>query len=137
MKIHDFESHIETRFVDRGFHIYEQDYIQEIETIGKGEFTATVLGTTFYEIYVELDEEEVVDWNCTCPYDGWICKHVVAVLYYLRDSKMWREIPQSSLLREVEAIFDELSKQEIKEFMMDYLKRNKGFREGFLDEFRK
>ena len=137
MKISNFENHIETRFLDRGFHIYEQDFIQEIEPIGTGEFFAIVLGTTFYKVYVQIEEENITEWNCTCPYDGTICKHVVAVLYYLRDSEMWLELPKNTVLDEIEHVFDRLSKTEIKEFIFDYFKKNDEMRDDFLDKFRK
>ncbi|WP_338815379.1 SWIM zinc finger family protein [Bernardetia sp. Wsw4-3y2] len=137
MKITDFEKHIETRFLDRGFYIYEQDYIQEIDTIGLGEFFAIVLGTTYYKVYVQIEEETIIAWNCTCPYDGNICKHVVAVLYYIHDSKMWLELPKNNILDEIESIFNTLSKTEIKNFLFDYFKKNDEIRDDFLEKFRK
>lgn len=137
MKITDFEKHIETRFLDRGFHIYEQDYIQEIDAIGVGEFFAIVLGTTFYKVYVQIEEEIINEWSCTCPYDGNICKHVVAVLYYIHDAEMWLELPKDTVLDEIETVFDKLSKKEIKEFIFTYFKRNDEMRDDFLDRFKK
>ncbi len=137
MKITNFENHIETRFLDRGFHIYEQDYIQEIDAIGVGEFFAIVLGTTFYKVYVQIEEENINQWTCTCPYDGEVCKHVVAVLYYIHDSKMWLDLPKNTVLDEIETVFDKLSKAEIREFIFTYFKRDDEMREDFLDRFRK
>ena len=42
--------------------------------------TATVRGTSLYDVTVELDDK-TIDAQCACPYEGaGNCKHVVAVL---------------------------------------------------------
>lgn len=46
---------------------------------------ATVAGSWDYTTKVWTDGE--LKWECDCPYDGWCCKHVVAVLYQFLNQK--------------------------------------------------
>ena len=54
-----------------------------------GEVNAWVQGTDLYHVTIILDEEGAIRGHrCTCPFDdGPICKHEVAVLYYLREQR--------------------------------------------------
>jgi hypothetical protein len=63
-------------------------------------WTAEVEGSDLYTVEIKLNNGEIVSWECDCPYDyGDICKHVVAVLLYIRDNKKCHpvniEIPPS------------------------------------------
>ena len=44
---------------------------------------AQVDGTEVYDVHIMLDDEEVIDMQCSCPYaaDGRNCKHMAAVLF--------------------------------------------------------
>ena len=56
-----------------------------------GEVTALVQGTNQYTVKMEVDADGVVHGHrCTCPYDGTMCKHEVAVLCYLRERRKWK-----------------------------------------------
>ena len=52
-----------------------------------GIWCAVVAGTMDYETEVCVKDGEIVSWDCDCPYDGYICKHVVAVLLKLRNER--------------------------------------------------
>ena len=53
--------------------------------LGEGTCSAVVSGK--YEVEIALDEEEVYDMSCTCPYaeKGHSCKHMAAVLCALEE----------------------------------------------------
>lgn len=34
-----------------------------------------------------MEGNEIIAWECDCPYDGNICKHVVATFLAIRDSR--------------------------------------------------
>ena len=63
---------------------YETDAVSELEEISPGEWTATVEGTDDYNVEISMDGNEIESWYCDCPYDGEICKHVVATLLAIR-----------------------------------------------------
>lgn len=48
MNIKTFEQEIEQKILGRGFHYYEQDYINDLEQVEKGEFCATVSGSEVF-----------------------------------------------------------------------------------------
>lgn len=134
MTLNDFESQVESKIVERGFDYFTEDLIEEIAQFDKGEFGATILGSEEYSIYVKLKGAEVVEWACDCPYDwGNICKHVVATLYYLRESELYKEKPDPHT--NLRALLNKISDAKLRAFTLNALKRNKKFREIFLEEF--
>lgn len=55
----------------------------------EGDVEAVVEGTERYKVSIQLDKDgAVLSHSCTCPYDwGDVCKHEVAVLFYLREQR--------------------------------------------------
>ena len=58
----------------------------KIKSVEGGRYVATVSGTDEYETVVEIDGDEVVSHSCTCPFNGTLCKHEVALLLAIKDS---------------------------------------------------
>lgn len=83
MNIHHFHKQISQKIYERGEEYYENGTISQVEHTYPGTWTAEVEGSDSYSVEITLDNDEIVSWRCTCPYDyGDICKHVVAVLLY-------------------------------------------------------
>ncbi len=88
----DFESHI----LSRGESYYRENRILDI-WCQDSLITAYIDGSEIYRIQLELDDKEILNSYCSCPYseDGeFLCKHIAAVLYYLKDN----EIPELEIL---------------------------------------
>ena len=85
--ISNFEKYVLPQILMRGEDYYESDAVLEIEEESPGEWIATVCGTENYEVTVSMEGNEIIAWECDCPYDGNICKHVVATLLAIRDSR--------------------------------------------------
>lgn len=132
-----FEVNIDRKILDRGFDYYENDNVNQVENLGKGEFQAVVQGTEEYEVYITIENGTVTEHSCECPYDwGDICKHEVAVLYYIRDSEIYKEKTNNGGFRsQIQAIIDELTEEKVRDYMLFYALRNKQFRKDFLEEF--
>jgi uncharacterized Zn finger protein len=78
----------------------------------------------------------VVSQTCTCPYDwGDVCKHVVAVLYYLREKGLNNLKEKTGFKKQLKIILKEASGKELRQFIYQYAKRNRDFRELFFEEF--
>ena len=59
--------------------------VQNLEQDGET-WAADVYGMNNYLTEVTIKNGQVTEWFCDCPYDhGPICKHVVAVLFAIRD----------------------------------------------------
>ena len=76
----NFEDFVPYKIWMRGEEYYETDAVSELEEISPGEWTATVEGTDDYNVEISMDGNEIESWYCDCPYEGEICKHVVATL---------------------------------------------------------
>jgi len=135
MNISNFEQHIETKIIDRGFDYYEQDQVEGLEQVDAGEFSATVLGSEYYSVYIQLDNKfDIVRQTCSCPYDwGDYCKHAVAVLYYIKDSEMHLQpINKSSKFSVLRRDLSKMSKKELNAMLLDMAKRNRDFADELL-----
>ena len=83
-----FESEIDERIVSRGEEYFNSDAVRGLKKIKDDQWTAAVEGTETYKVCINLKGDNVEDYSCTCPYDlGPVCKHVVAVLYALREQQ--------------------------------------------------
>ena len=136
MNLHDFELGIEHQILERGLDYFENDFVETVESIGFGEIEATVFGTEDYRVYLKIDgNNNLLNWDCSCPYDwGPICKHVVAVLYYLRENPP-ENLDQSEELWQASALLEQLNAADIKDFFAGMLKKDRELRRSFLDFF--
>ncbi|KAA6319235.1 hypothetical protein EZS27_030848 [termite gut metagenome] len=88
MKLHDFDKHIPNLIYLRGKEYYADDLIEDVEHKFPDSWSAQIEGTNLYQVEIELNGDDIVSWNCDCPYDyGDICKHVVTFLLYIRDNR--------------------------------------------------
>ena len=75
---HLFQPHI----LSRGLDYYSNNQVA-IEEVSEDQIVATVEGSEFYDVSIELTGEKISRMYCDCPYaeDGSNCKHMAAVLY--------------------------------------------------------
>lgn len=82
----DFESGIDTAIVSRGHDYFSNGAVRDLNQIKDGAWAASVDGTKNYSVRIDLKEDNLSNWSCSCPFDmGPVCKHTVAVLYELRN----------------------------------------------------
>lgn len=132
-----FEIKIERKILDRGYSYYENNNVIDVENLGNGEFSAVVEGSENYEVFIQISEGKVVEHSCDCPYD-WddVCKHVVAVLYYIRDTEISGEsVDKEGVKSQLQTIINDMSEQDIRDYILFYALRNRKFREDFTEEF--
>lgn len=85
LTLDNFEIQIASVIVQRGRGYYNNGSVISIEETDDNTWTAEVEGTQLYTVEVTLKNKTITDYSCDCPYDGGTCKHVVAVLFTLRD----------------------------------------------------
>ena len=127
MNLKNFESVVEPQIINRGFHYFEDGAIAEIEQVEKGEFYATVTGSEDYAIFVKIDKElNVVSHSCDCPYDwGTVCKHEVAVMYFIKKRKLYNQPFETSTFFKVKQDLSQLDKAALLEIILDLSKKSK------------
>lgn len=138
MELASFEEYIGGPILQRGKAYFEDRHVESLEEVEKGEWIATVTGSEEYSVEVEINKRGVVsEYQCDCPYDGDLCKHVVAVLYAIRDEntvslnvdkkKANKKKPKLAL----RGLLDRISTDELKTFILQYSKRNNSFKSDF------
>ena len=130
MTLKDFEQFVEGKIVQRGFDYYENEDVRKVEKVSGNEFSAVVFGSRIYSVYVKLNGNEILEYECDCPYDwGDTCKHAVAVFYKLRA----KDFTDSA--EKLKNIFGNLHDDALRNFVQNLLKKDRKFRNEFLREF--
>ena len=144
----NFESCVPYRILLRGEEYYEIGAVSELEEDSPGEWTATVEGTENYSVEISMDGKEIKSWYCDCPYDGEICKHVVATLLAIRDnekkvnrsafSKMKVEVKEAVVIDEtvnMQQLLSFVNPQELSQFIYEYASMHPEFKTALLNRF--
>lgn len=130
MNLQNFEQFVEPKIVERGFDYYQNENVRKVEKVSENEFSAVVFGSQIYTVYVKLNGNEILEYECDCPYDwGDICKHAVAVFYKLRT----KDFTDSA--EKLKGILDNLPADALRKFVTILLKKDRNFRNEFLREF--
>jgi len=131
MNLKNFEKTVELQIVNRGFHYFENEAITEIEQVEKGEFCATVTGSEDYAVFVKIDKNLTIEsHSCDCPYDwGTVCKHEVAVMYFIRAKQLYLQSYGDSLFSKIKQDLTKLDKKELLDIILDLSKKSKLVRE--------
>ena len=132
MNLNNFHKHVSHKIYQRGEEYYENDMIDNVEHDYPDTWTAEVEGTDLYSVEIKLNGDEIISWDCDCPYDyGDICKHVVAVLLYIRDNKSEHpvnlEIPLSSSHEQLTEILKQTNNKELTSFLSQYADKHPDF----------
>lgn len=86
MNIYNFENSVDPKILKRGKEYYTYGNVSGLEIDEYGFASALVYGNDEYFVTIEINDDGDVCFNsCDCPYDGFVCKHQVAVMYALRD----------------------------------------------------
>ncbi|HPS72444.1 MAG TPA: SWIM zinc finger family protein [Bacteroidales bacterium] len=133
MNIKNFKKEISSEIYYRGEDYYKNGNISDIQKIGKNRWIAEVEGNYGdYNVEINLDDlGNIKNYTCNCPYDGDICKHVVAVLFSIQkdaDSPTSVHKPQKTI-EEWEIILNEISDQELRDFVFHYANHNIEFQD--------
>lgn len=130
LTLDNFEEEIPKKIIDRGFDYYADGNIQNIEQLDKGEFAAAVSGSVEYNVFVKINGQKIEEWSCTCPYDwGDVCKHTVAVFFYLRNVKVSNKEIDNSHFQQIKATLKAVKKADLAAFVLEYAKTDHAFRQ--------
>lgn len=146
-----FEQKINETILTRGFQYFKRGRVVDVVELERNEYEAIVKGTENYTVNLTVKEGMVDDYVCTCPYDmGPVCKHVVAVLFYLQQDELEvMDIPvtktkasasakqpkKKSIVQQIDELLDVIPESELKEFIRDTCKTNKEFRSRLLVKY--
>lgn len=132
-----FELQISDTLVHRGREYYENAAVVDLEEADEGCWHAEVIGNDTYTVKVALfKNDRIKSYSCDCPYDGDICKHVVAVLFLMREEMenaavLKKALPQNDF----RTLLQKISLEEYQEFILAYAAENKKFKSLFEGHF--
>ncbi|MBI2270268.1 MAG: SWIM zinc finger family protein [Bacteroidetes bacterium] len=152
--LRQFEQYIDETILQRGLSYFKKGYVNTPEEITSGKFEAIVQGTEDYTVEVQIKNETITDYSCTCPYDlGPVCKHVVAVIFYLQKEeldiragsdhkrngtekiKKGTGKKRQTVAQQVTELLDNISHEELREFIHEKAESNASFRNLFISSF--
>jgi hypothetical protein len=131
MDIFNFEEFISNKILSRGRDYFEDGRVRLLRCDGD-EWSARVSGSEYYRVRITMiDETEVDDAVCDCPYvDEAFCKHIAATLYAIRE----RAVCDEHALRtggknqkkrrpdiSIEEILDSLEKPELVSLLREFI----------------
>ena len=140
MELKSFESHIPPAILQTGKNYYENGRIEaeSFEEVEDGLWMATVIDAEEYFVEIEINKQGTVkECMCDCPYEGDLCKHVVAVLYAIRDEQTLKLKEKQTIATKREkklpfqGLVKKISSDELKAFILKYGKINKRFKADF------
>ncbi|WP_456370910.1 SWIM zinc finger family protein [Thermodesulfatator atlanticus] len=144
MKVNAFLKEVPSQIIERAKDILNKDDLLSFK-VKDGIVKATVKGNyaPFYKVEVELKDQEIIDWYCSCPYNGSVCKHVVAVvLKAFNDDFLSTEAKKATKKRKrktkaelAEEILEKLSCEELREFVREGIRYSKEWRNALLARF--
>jgi uncharacterized Zn finger protein len=132
-----FELQISNTIVHRGREYYENAAVVDLEKTEAGFWHAEVMGNDTYTVDVQLSrKDEIKSYSCDCPYDGDICKHVVAVLFLLREELAYNAVPQKATPKtDFKKLVQKISLEEYQEFILTHAAADKKFKSLFERHF--
>lgn len=134
LTLDNFEAAISAKIVQRGFDYFKSQAVGDLDEDTPGMWSAVVFGSEDYEVEVELSGRNVADVFCDCPYDGGPhCKHIVAVLYALREQlAVGKKRAVKSSKMTFEDLLLQISLEELRDFIRHQKKDNRDFGEKFM-----
>jgi len=143
-----FEQFIDETILKRGLSYFKSGYVREPDELSSGDYETIVEGSEDYTVRLTIKNETVTAYSCTCPYDlGPVCKHVVAVLFYLQQdeldlkpasAKKKSAAPKEkkkTVSQQVNELLEKISHDDLKKFILTNIERNPPFRNIFLSSF--
>ena len=116
--------------LDRGYGYYLEGAVEDIDK-EDDVISATVSGTGLYEVEIYLDNNEVHDMECDCPYaeDGNYCKHMAAVLYELEHTD---NAEKPSVKESIGDIVNAANEATVRSFLTDVLENDEKLKQRFI-----
>jgi uncharacterized Zn finger protein len=151
--LNQFEQYIDEAILKRGLSYFKNGYVCEPEEITSGVYEAIVAGSEDYTVELKIKNGTVTEHVCTCPYDmGPVCKHIVAVLFYLqqdvlelkpkviplhktKEKATTKKAKKKTVAEQVNEVLEKITHDELKQFIREKAEHNPPFRNIFLSSF--
>lgn len=137
MRLATFENEIPGAIVKRGKEYFTEGAVKDLQVMDNGQCFAVVEGTEDYEVDIILNPEgEINEYSCNCPYEGDLCKHIVAVLFQLREESL--ESGHSGKTKEKDSwknLISVIPETELREFVKEQAAKSREFRNALMIKY--
>lgn len=123
----DWKALFETRILARGRSYWQTGRVTE-QTCTPDRIHAVVLGSEAYGVDIELDNGEIFESTCTCPYAqeyGCYCKHMAAVLYAAEEGP----VSQTRVEASWQDTLEKMTAEQMRDFLELILSGDPGLQE--------
>jgi len=138
LDLNKLDEQVDATILKRGKAYFEEGAVINIDEYQSNKWYAVVVGSESYEVEIHQVKNKINYYDCNCPYDyGPVCKHVVAAIYAIKESKSQpaaapkskiaapKPVKAPSTKKMVQEILDNVSYPELKAFLLAYaLKKN-------------
>lgn len=133
LTLKNFEIQLNETILKRGKQYYENDAVTDLEETGKNIWQAEVMGSATYTVEIKLvNKNKIEDYSCDCPYDGDVCKHIVAILFLLKEELANTPIQTKQPGKpDLKTLLQKISLEEYQEFILAHAAKDKNFRSVF------
>ena len=126
--------------LERGEDYYERGMIKSVKKVSDSEFVATVCGSedNIYTVNIKTNGEEVMETDCDCPYEGKVCKHIMAVLIAIDNGDFIESSSKNGCKKaDMRTIVENADREAeaLNEFILEYADDDKDFRNDFIARF--
>jgi hypothetical protein len=134
LTLDNFEAALTPKIAQRGHEYFKSQAVESLDEDSPGNWSAVVSGSEDYEVGVVLSGRNVAETFCDCPYDGGpVCKHVVAVLYALREQAASPKRASEKVKRlTFEDLLLKVSAGELRDFVRHQRQGDREFGEKFM-----
>ena len=83
-----YADYIDTKTIISGGQYYYNHQMEDINWIEKNKLTAKAHGTETYDVSLTIENDHLIDHQCTCPIEQkTICKHKTALIIHLQEER--------------------------------------------------
>lgn len=145
--LNTFEQTIDPAILKRGLTYFKQGKVISVEHYADSEVCATIQGSDeLYTTRLKIQGDNIVESCCSCPYDlGPVCKHVAALIFYLKQDELGIKVKAASNKRAktpaqtkqeaFEKTLASVTKEQLSEYVEYLCSQNRTIRQEFLSRY--
>ena len=145
MQLSTLELWVDSVILDRA--LGYQSKVQDLEQTEAEFWQASVSGTYLYDVEIQLSGDQVSGWLCSCPYDGDMCKHVLATLLNIRQLQLTNSVIEGTVsqtttsqekvkkpnkTQQLDELLASLSHEQLSHYIRTLLNKNRNLLNQFL-----
>lgn len=145
MQLSTLELWVDSVILDRA--LGYQSKVQDSEQTEAEFWQASVSGTYLYDVEIQLSGDQVSGWLCSCPYDGDMCKHVLATLLNIRQLQLTNSVIEGTVsqtttsqekvkkpnkTQQLDELLASLSHEQLSHYIRTLLNKNRNLLNQFL-----